>query len=193
MKNKAEIKTSIAGLAVNLLLAISKILAGILSGSNTILADGINSLSDSLNSLITIFSYFYSGRPADDEHPYGHERMEAIGGFLVVIIRGYLGRSFMSSIMLVFNPSEIEVSPLIIAIMVMAILLKIGLTIFYHFQNKKLKSGLITSQCDGCFFSILHRWLYASGYRRITPFTEAGCYLFSFVDHHHCECLEDDA
>ena len=79
--------------------------------------------------------------------------MEAIGGFLVVIIMAYLGIDLLRrSIMLVFNPSEIEVSPLIIAIMVMAILLKIGLTIFYHFQNKKLKSGLVTSQCDGCFF-----------------------------------------
>lgn len=155
MKNKAEIKTSIAGLAVNLLLAISKILAGILSGSNTILADGINSLSDSLNSLITIFSYFYSGRPADDEHPYGHERMEAIGGFLVVIIMAYLGIDLLRrSIMLVFNPSEIEVSPLIIAIMVMAILLKIGLTIFYHFQNKKLKSGLLQANAMDAFFDI---------------------------------------
>ena len=105
---------------------------------------------------------FYSGRPADDEHPYGHERMEAIGGFLVVIIMAYLGIDLLRrSIMLVFNPSEIEVSPLIIAIMVMAILLKIGLTIFYHFQNKKLKSGLLQANAMDAFLISSCRWLYS--------------------------------
>lgn len=155
MKKRPEIKTSIITLLSNLLLTVIKIVGALISNSNTLLADGINSLSDSLNSIISIFSFYYASRPADKKHPYGHERMETIGGLIVVLIMGYLGIDlFRRSIVLVFNPSSINFDVSILLILIISIILKLILTLYLKNQSNKLNSEMIKANAIDATFDI---------------------------------------
>jgi cation diffusion facilitator family transporter len=66
------------GFAVNVLLVAVKVAAGLVSGSVALLADAGHSGADVLNNLLVIGALFYSRRPADESHPYGHDRAEVL-------------------------------------------------------------------------------------------------------------------
>ncbi len=85
------IASGIFGIVGNALLFALKILGGILSGSIAVIADAINNLSDFATSLITMFGFKLSSRPADKEHPYGHARFEYITGLIVACVILFIG------------------------------------------------------------------------------------------------------
>lgn len=74
------------GLAANLALAIGKSAAGLASGSFALLSDAVNSLGDTLSSIVTMLALRYAQTPADAEHPYGHTRAEAVAGAYVALL-----------------------------------------------------------------------------------------------------------
>ena len=83
---------SITGIIVNLLLAVSKYIAGILSGSISVTADAINNLSDAGSSIISLIGVKLSAMPADKDHPYGHGRVEyisALGVSFFVLLHAF--------------------------------------------------------------------------------------------------------
>jgi cation diffusion facilitator family transporter len=63
-----------------------EITVGILSGSASVLAEGIHSLVDVFSSLISFLEIKISKKPADKKHPYGHFKFEALAGFLITLI-----------------------------------------------------------------------------------------------------------
>lgn len=69
------------GLLCNLFLCAAKILAGLLFSSISILADGINNLSDATSSVVTLLGFKLSGKPADKEHPFGHAVSNILPGW----------------------------------------------------------------------------------------------------------------
>ena len=71
------------GLFTNALLALAKVAAGTLGASPALLADGINSVSDVAYYVVVRVLLVFAAKPADDEHPYGHERLESIGAVVV--------------------------------------------------------------------------------------------------------------
>ncbi len=71
---------------VNFLLALFKLTVGILSGSKAVMADSIYSIKDFLTSLIVIIGMKVSGKPADENHPYGHGKIEFVTIFLISIL-----------------------------------------------------------------------------------------------------------
>jgi len=77
-------KKLVAGLSItsNVILSSLKIIAGILSGSLSIISEAIHSLSDFFASLLTYFSVKKSSMPADKDHPYGHGKYEDMAGFI---------------------------------------------------------------------------------------------------------------
>lgn len=77
-------KKSAAGLSItsNAVIIVSKLIAGIVSGSISIISEAIHSLSDFLASVLTFFAVMRSSEPADKSHPYGHGRYEDMSGFI---------------------------------------------------------------------------------------------------------------
>ena len=73
------------GIISNLLLCIIKILVGILSKSIAIVADGINNLADASSSIITLVGFKLAAQPEDENHPYGHARIEYLTGLFISI------------------------------------------------------------------------------------------------------------
>ena len=83
MKLEAEKKFA-AGLSIssNAIVILLKVIAGILSGSISIISEAIHSLSDFLASVLTFFAVTRSSEPADKEHPFGHGKYEDMSGFI---------------------------------------------------------------------------------------------------------------
>ncbi len=70
----------ILAVCVNVVLMVVKIVTGILGNSYALIADGIESAGDIFSSLITWAGFQFSLKPADDDHPYGHGKIEALAG-----------------------------------------------------------------------------------------------------------------
>ena len=79
-------KISLLGLFVNFILFVSKLTIGLIANSTAILADAVNSGSDIFASGINVLGIRAAKKPADKEHPYGHQKFEVLAGFIVTLI-----------------------------------------------------------------------------------------------------------
>ena len=73
-----------AGISItsNAVIIFTKLIAGVMSGSISIISEAIHSLSDFLASVLTFFAVTRSAEPADKEHPFGHGKYEDMSGFI---------------------------------------------------------------------------------------------------------------
>lgn len=86
---------ALLGLGVNLALGVIKLLAGLVGHSFALISDAVNSFGDVFASLVVLLALYVARRPADEEHPYGHTRAEAIAGanvaLLIILSALYVG------------------------------------------------------------------------------------------------------
>lgn len=140
------ILAGVVGIICNLLLFAGKLLAGILSGSLAVSADAFNNLSDASSSLVTLLGFHLAERPADDEHPYGHARIEYISGLavaaLILIIGVLLGKS---SIEKIIHPESIVFSWLTLGILLGSIVVKLWMSLFCRSLGKRIDSMTLTA------------------------------------------------
>lgn len=138
-----------AGIGLNILLFIGKWLAGTLSGSIAITADAFNNLSDAGSSVITLIGFKLSGQKPDPEHPFGHGRMEYISGLFVsvaILIMGF--ELIKSSVGKILHPEAIESSPVILAILVASILVKLYMCFYNRSIGKKINSAAMRATAN---------------------------------------------
>ena len=69
---KRGLRATFAGIAVNFVLGVAKLLAGIFGHSHALIADAIESFADIFNSLVVWRGLVVAAKPADEDHPYGH-------------------------------------------------------------------------------------------------------------------------
>lgn len=126
---------SFTGIALNILLFIGKIIAGIIAGAVSVVADAFNNLSDAGSSILTLVGFRFAGRPADKEHPFGHGRMEYVTGLIVSFVIMLMGfELFKSSVGKIISPEDVTFSPLALGILVASVLVKLWMSLF----NRKL-------------------------------------------------------
>lgn len=136
---KSGIQTGFIGLLVNVILLIIKLVAGITAGSVSILVDAMNSLGDTASSLFTIGGFYVANKPADREHPYGHQRAEYISGLFIAVIILIVGFQFLlQSINRIFNPTSVYSSRLVLFLLIISILMKITLGLYYQNRSKQM-------------------------------------------------------
>lgn len=141
VRERYGVLAATVGILSNLLLFLIKILAGLLAGSISIIADAVNNLSDAGSSVITMLAFKISGKPADPKHPYGHARMEYISGMAVSFIIIFLGLQLMgSSFEKVLHPQAVSLSALTYIILVISVLVKLWQGIFNRKLGKKIAS-----------------------------------------------------
>lgn len=135
---------SIVGIVANLLLATGKILVGSLFGLVSVVADGLNNLTDCGSSVVSIISFKLSSKPADKEHPYGHERIEYICSltvaFLVMLVAFDTAKESIGSIL---SPEAVDFSWWIIAVLIASLAVKLCLFFFYRTVAKKIDSSIL--------------------------------------------------
>lgn len=116
-------KVAVLSIASNSLLLLLKVMAGIFSGSVSILSEAIHSSMDLIASLVAFLSVSSSGKPADKEHPYGHGKIENISGiFEGLLIFVAAGMILWEAIKKLMHPTAIDNTNLAIAVMMIAAL-----------------------------------------------------------------------
>lgn len=138
------------GIVVNLILALTKLSIGILISSIGVIADGVNNLTDSASSVITLLGFKLSSIPADKEHPYGHGRMEYVSALIVAFMVILVGLQFIkSSFERIIKPEPVQFQVIPFIILGISILFKVWLSLFNRdLGNKINSSGLKATATD---------------------------------------------
>lgn len=151
------VRTSLIGVAVNVLLAAMKAAVGLLSNSIAVVLDAVNNLSDALSSVITIVGAKLSARRPDKKHPLGYGRIEYLSAMIVAALVLYAGLTALTeSVKKIISPEEAEYSLLSLLLIAAAVIAKLVLGRYVKAQGKKADSdALIASGSDASFDAIL--------------------------------------
>jgi cation diffusion facilitator family transporter len=134
-------------LGFNLLVLETKFCLGLATGSLSLIADALHSLSDSASNILGLVAMRLANPQPDWDHPYGHSKFESLGalgiaGFLIVAGVEILGsatkRLFFSA-----NSESVEVSNLSLIMMIAVLIINIGISVYEARRGKALNSKLL--------------------------------------------------
>ena len=141
---------SVLGMAVNLLLATFKFIAGFVGKSDAMISDAVHSSSDIVGGLIVVIGVSFSEKQADDDHPYGHERLESVASLLLALLLFAAGLAVAySSADKVLGGGYLTMeTPGLIALIaaIVSILSKEGLFWYTMSAAKRLNSGALKAE-----------------------------------------------
>ena len=125
---------SVVGILCNLILCMFKITVGGITGSISIVADGLNNLSDMGSSVIAMLGFKLADKPADEDHPFGHGRMEYMSAFIVAILIFLVGFELLKSSIgaLINGDKQPEYTVFALIVLVVSILIKFWLFLFNY-------------------------------------------------------------
>ena len=136
--------SSLVGIACNALLFATKLIIGMMINSISVMADAFNNLSDAASSIISLVGVKLAERPADKEHPFGHGRFEYIAALAVAFLILQVGFSLLqSAFQKILHPQELTFHPILVAILVLSVLIKIWLALFNNKLGKRIKSTVL--------------------------------------------------
>ena len=156
-REKTIVKTSIIGILANVFLAAFKAFVGFTSNSIAIVMDAVNNLSDAASSVITIVGTKLAGKEADRKHPFGYGRIEYISAMGISFLVLYAGiTAFIESVKKIIHPETPDYSFASIAIVTVAVLVKIILGRYVKAVGEKVNSdSLINSGEDATLDSVI--------------------------------------
>lgn len=145
VRNRVGTLGGIFGIVSNLFLCTIKITVGLLAHSISIVADGLNNLSDMGSSVITMIGFKLAGKPADSDHPYGHGRMEYMSAFIVSALIILVGvELFKESATAVFSGSEMPHYGIwSIIVLAVSVIIKFLMYLFNMALGKKINSDAL--------------------------------------------------
>lgn len=105
----AASRSTWVSVVVNLALTFGQVLAGVLSGSQGLVADGIHSLSDLVADFVVLFASHHSRKGADEAHPYGHQRFETAASLALGVLLGAVGVGMLwSALRKLEDPASVQ-------------------------------------------------------------------------------------
>ncbi|MCK4578599.1 MAG: cation transporter [Candidatus Marinimicrobia bacterium] len=112
-------------ITVNAFLAALKLAMGLSISSLSLIADAVHTISDVASSIVVLFGFRISVKPADKEHPFGHGRAEYIATLIIAIMLGVIGFEFIkSSTARLITPVSITAGPVIMIALAMTVIVK---------------------------------------------------------------------
>ena len=143
----AASRTTWVSVGVNLVLTTVQIVAGVLTKSQALIADGIHSMSDLVSDFVVLLANRHSQKAADADHPYGHQRFEtaaslALGALLLAVGLGMLWSAFLK----LQSPDTVaQVHVAALAVAVGTLMAKELLVRYILKTAKRVKSGLLVA------------------------------------------------
>ena len=135
---------SIVGILCNILLFAVKFAIGVFTQSISVTADSFNNLSDAGSSIISFVGVKIASKPADEEHPFGHGRMEYIAAFVVAFLVIEVGWSFLKdTIGKISQPQDLRFHTLSVIVLLLSIGVKLWLGFFNRTLGKKIDSKVM--------------------------------------------------
>lgn len=134
------------GIFLNLLLSAGKMIAGLITGSIAITADAFNNLTDAGSSVVTLVGFRMAGKQADDDHPFGHGRIEYLSGLAVSVVILLVGLELAkSSVEKIIHPEPVEFSWLSAGILIAAICVKLWMSYFNRSLSRRIGSAAMAA------------------------------------------------
>ncbi len=152
-------RVSAVGIVCNLILAAAKIAAGAIAGLVSVVADGINNLSDCGSSAVSLVSFRVAEKPADREHPYGHRRIEYVASMIIAFLVLALAVELLrESVETIASGAVSESVWWLYVVLGGSVLVKAGMFFFYRVGARRLDSDTLRaaatdSACD-CIASL---------------------------------------
>lgn len=144
VRQRYGVVSGVVGILCNALLCTAKIAAGLLTGAVSIVADGINNLSDGGSCVVSLLGFKMAGKPADAKHPFGHGRIEYVAGLIVSFIIVLMGVELAkTSLDKIFHPEEISFSWITPAVLGISILVKLWMCFFNRKMGDKIDSAVL--------------------------------------------------
>lgn len=146
VRERYGLLSGVVGIVLNLLLSAGKLFAGLATGSIAITADAFNNLSDAGSSVVTLVGFRLAGRRADDDHPFGHGRMEYLAGLLVSLLILLVGVELgKSSVEKILHPEAVAFSAISIAILAVSICVKLWMGLFNRKLSRRIDSAAMAA------------------------------------------------
>ncbi|KAF1682701.1 cation diffusion facilitator family transporter [Veillonella sp. R32] len=136
--------TSIVGIVTNLIISLGELIVGLLIGSIAMVSDAIHDLADAGGSTISLLSFSFSAKKADQEHPYGHGRIEyllSIGFSILLFVVAI--QLLIESVGRILKPEIIEFSIWALVVMLCAMGLKVWLYTFFKSIGERINSPIL--------------------------------------------------
>ncbi|MBE6471005.1 MAG: cation transporter [Coriobacteriaceae bacterium] len=156
-REKVIVRTSVIGIAANVLLAAFKAAVGLAANSIAVVLDAVNNLTDALSSVITIIGAKLGGKAPDKEHPLGHGRYEYLSALVIAAIVLYAGiTALVESVKKIIEPEAADYSTVALVIIAAAVIVKIILGRYVSAKGRQVNSGsLVASGKDALFDAVL--------------------------------------
>jgi cation diffusion facilitator family transporter len=136
-------------LVANWLVALAKVALGMATGSTAMTADGFHSFLDGASNVIGLVAMHYAAQPADPEHPYGHQKFEALAALAIGVMIGVgvlqLGQMAVDAIVRNIHP---RVGPESLAVMVVTVVVNVAVTRYERREGERLGSTLLLADAQ---------------------------------------------
>lgn len=180
---------SILGILGNLFLLIIKCIVGIITNSQAMIADSINSASDIISSILTFIGNKIASKPRDEDHHLGHGKAEYIYSMLISILIILVAITvFKDSLVSLFNPSIFNFSIWYIIVCIVTILVKLGLFLYTNKVAKGYNNLLILANSKDhrndmivTFFTLLSGILMYYGINFVDSIVGIGISIFILI------------
>lgn len=132
---RETVKVTLVGSVIDLLLGVVKIVIGIVGHSQALIADGIHSISDLATDIVVLYAAKHASHEADEEHPYGHERIETVATVIlgVALIAVAIGIAY-SALQRMLHPEQL-LQPSF-WVLVVAVISVISKELIYHYTMR---------------------------------------------------------
>ena len=136
-------------LGLNIAVAIGKIILGLMTGALAITADGFHSLTDGAGNIAGLIGNYYAGRPADENHPYGHQRFETLAalliGALLLLTAWEMVQGVIERLQDAIPP---QISPPVFIVLIVTLLINIMVSSYQIQEGKRLKSAILLADAQ---------------------------------------------
>lgn len=144
VRTRYGLLSGVVGIVVNILLCGVKFVVGSVTNSIAISVDAVNNLSDAGSSIVSLLGFKFAGKPADEEHPFGHGRIEYLSALIVSFIILLMGfEAAKTSIVKILNPEDVRFSVLSASVLAVTMAVKLWLAFFYKNIDKRIDSPAV--------------------------------------------------
>lgn len=151
-RRKCGFIAGIVGIITNVMLVILKMIIGAVTNSVAIIAEGVNNLGDAASSIVTLVGFKLAGKQADDDHPFGHERIEYIAGLIVSLLILIVGiQLIVQSVGKIIHPVRSDFTIVTTIIFGSSLFVKIWQGIFYYKVSKRIQSATLQATGQDAF------------------------------------------
>lgn len=140
----AAVKESIASIIINAVLFGIKIFGGITTNSIALITDGVHSLSDFFSSAVVIVGAKFANKEPDEEHPFGHQRIEYIASLIIAVFLIFIAFEFgKQAVERIITPEKLQADRIGFIVIGISVGLKVLISLYAYHLQKKTQSPLI--------------------------------------------------